>query len=414
MQPVRGHIEWLLRAALVGLALLAPTQWGPAVRAVHVALADPLLLLCGGLALLLWVSARCSGDPPHAYRAPSPFAIAFLAFAAGSIPGADDRAEALKNAVQWTFYLGVGWMLWRIALAHGSNARAVLRVAAWAGVGILLLSWVQFLSPGVADLEVRGSFGNRNVLAGYLALATPFAAAAVLLGRTARERGLGLLVGMAGLLVCLSGAAVLGLLLAVLAMAAIRGRLALMTACAVVLAVLVVVHPRLPRRGEFADPWVDSVALHDADGELSRRYPEWEAAWWMMMEHPWRGVGAGNYQERIRDYRRIATRPGEPEPDTQNLYLVLGASIGLPGLLAFLGMLLEGVARAARGAVRARALGAHRNAWLALGAGGGLVAFAVTAVWHPLLVRGIGLPLAGVLALVQQLDEETDRRNAAV
>ncbi len=394
-QSATSRVEWLLKAGVVGLALLAPTQWGPTVGGLRVAAADPLLVACTALALLLWML----GGKPRCH-APSPFAIAFLAFAAVSVTAATNRPEALKNTAQWSFYFGAGWVLWRHALGDDATGRAVLRVSAATGVAILALSWTQFADGSVQDLAVRGSFGNRNVLSGYLALAAPFAAAVGLMAR-GRIRLAGLLLGLAGLLVCLSGAGALALLLAFLSMSALRGRPALVLSCAAVLAVLVLVHPRLPRRGDFADPWVDSIALHDADGELSRRYPEWEAAWWMMVEHPWRGVGAGNYQERIRDYRRIATRPGEPEPDTQNLYLVLGASIGLPGLLAFVGMLLEGLVRAAGAAVR----GANSERMLALGSFGALLAFMLAALWHPLLVRGIGLPLAGVLALAQHLHE---------
>jgi O-antigen ligase len=241
-----------------------------------------------------------------------------------------------------------------------------------------------------------------------LACAHPFAAT------------LGALVTVLGLCVTLSGAAVLAVLLALLAMAALRGRLAMAVALAFALLVVVAVHPKLPRRAglnelwpvasEWQDPWISSIALHDDAGELSRRYPEWETAWLIASDHPWRGVGAGNYQQAIREgsYRRIPTRPGPPEPDTQNLYLVLASSIGFPGLLAFLAMLLEGMSLAARASLPAARLEAADRA-LALGAFGSLLAYSIAAVWHPLLVRGIGIPLVAVLALAHHLHARAAR-----
>ena len=89
-----------------------------------------------------------------------------------------------------------------------------------------------------------------------------------------------------------------------------------------------------------------------------------------------------------------------PVPHAEILEYVrdnLAASAGLPTVLAFLLMLWNGMADAGRGATRD---GAGDEVLPGLGAGlaGALGAFALTAVWHPLLVRGIGLPLALLLA----------------
>jgi len=75
---------------------------------------------------------------------------------------------------------------------------------------------------------------------------------------------------------------------------------------------------------------------------------------------------------------------------------VLAASAGLPALAVFLAMLVTAAGRAGIAAYR------NRSA-LALGVSGSLSAFAITAVWHPLLVRGIGLPLVFALALAHHL-----------
>ena len=73
-------------------------------------------------------------------------------------------------------------------------------------------------------------------------------------------------------------------------------------------------------------------------------------------------------------------------------------------LLAFLALL----ACAARAARTACAPARSLRAALAQGVAGSLIAFAITAVWHPLLVRGIGLPLVFLLALAYHLTDAKD------
>jgi len=145
-----------------------------------------------------------------------------------------------------------------------------------------------------------------------------------------------------------------------------------------------------------------SLALYDDKGTVEKRYPEWQAAYNTVLTHPWLGVGMGNYQKRVGQfYDNVPQRTGPAEPDIQNLYLVLAASAGFPTLVLFI-VFLAGAIRNAR---RAAAHGAGMQVALGLGVGGALVAFAFTAVWHPLLVRGVGLPLVFVLALAQVLAE---------
>jgi putative inorganic carbon (HCO3(-)) transporter len=149
----------------------------------------------------------------------------------------------------------------------------------------------------------------------------------------------------------------------------------------------------------------ESVELFNADGDMGRRYPEWQAAVEMIREHPLLGVGSGCYQEKIGTfYGTIPIVPGSAaQADTQNLYLVLAASIGLPGLVAFLGLLLGAGAAAARKAVLAADT---RSNGLFLGVAGSVAAFAVNSIWSPLLVRGIGIPLVFILALALAREDE--------
>jgi hypothetical protein len=87
---------------------------------------------------------------------------------------------------------------------------------------------------------------------------------------------------------------------------------------------------------------------------------------------------------------------GKAEDDSQNLYLVLASSTGFAGLAAYLGMLgFFGVSALRRFVAAADPF----ERGLALGLAGSCLAFAVNSLWSPLLVRGIGIPLALVFAL---------------
>jgi O-antigen ligase len=202
-----------------------------------------------------------------------------------------------------------------------------------------------------------------------------------------------------GLVTTLSGATFLAVALGLGLVCAARGQKTFLGFAAVFLLCTVLLPPVLPRPN--ADILHESVALYGPEGRVTKRYPEWQAAAEMTRENPWLGVGIGNYQKNVGQYYGTIPSPAEKlESDTQNLYLVLASTTGLPGLFCFVGMLALFAARAARGVVTAHSPFASA---LALGLLAGLVAFAVNALWSPLLVRGIGIPLAVNCALASAL-----------
>ena len=380
----------LLPGLMLLILAVAPTQWSlPLPGSVHLTLADLLLLAAVPVGLAAGLRVR---HLPFAH-------LLFLGFAALSVLFAADTRAAVKEWIQLALYFGAGTLLTGAALRL-SGGRG-LRLAVWTvlGVGALIVALAlgQYcLGPFDNPLAVRGAFGNRNVLGGYLALLLPLAFGLLLQTASVWLRlVLGVLV-LAGLSVCLSGAALLAIALALLALAARRGAAWLAGTGLVLMAGFTLLLPHLPRANDAAA--FDSLALYDAAGQPTRRYPEWQAAAVMALERPWVGQGIGGYQKQIGPfYGVVPNATGPAEPDIQNLYLVLAASAGLPTVLAFLLMLWNGMADAGRGATRD---GAGDEVLPGLGAGlaGALGAFALTAVWHPLLVRGIGLPLALLLA----------------
>lgn len=402
MNTRQTHIlsQKLCRAGVLATLFLAPSQWSFEPRAgLRVTPGDIALLLTAGLWALDTLVRR---DWARLWRWPPWPHWLFVGCVAASSLAAPDKGAAMKELVQCFAYFMVGSMLFGSMLREGrAHARQALTLLAAAAGAVLTLALTQYLGGGDDPLAVRGTFGNRNVLGGFLALALPFCCAGLLGAPAIAFKAVCAVMLAAGMAVNLSAASYFAVALVLLCMAAAKGARWFLPAAAGLLLWQNAVLPRLPRKNDITH--YRSVALYDDSGEPERRYPEWQAAYSMALTHPWLGVGPGNYQKRIGQYyAQIPRRTGPAEPDTQNLYLVLAASLGLPGLLGFLAMLAYAVTKAARGA--AGNVAGERQ-WLAWGAAGALGAFALTAVWHPLLVRGLGLPLAFVLALARSIGQ---------
>lgn len=105
------------------------------------------------------------------------------------------------------------------------------------------------------------------------------------------------------------------------------------------------------------------------------------------------GVGPGNYQLKIGTYYGSLPNVKKMLPDSNNLYLVQAVSLGLLGLGALLWVL---------GHFAHQAWLAHlcsRADWLGAGVLASLVAFGFVNIFHALIVRGVGIVLAFMLAL---------------
>jgi len=324
-----------------------------------------------------------------------PIVILFLAFAALSIVRSVNRLNALKDLFQFVEYFAVGYVLFTYYGALPGGRRRLVDVFLAAATAVLLLGAFQYLAPSVAPFDVRATFSNRNVFGGYLALVLPLAGGLLLHEPRWGRRAWYLLILAAGSAVTLSGATLLAVLSALGLIAVGKGWKTLVIVAAVAGLAAALAAPRLPREnGRIAR---ESIRLYDDRNQVALRYTEWQAAADMAARNPWLGVGIGNYQDCIGQYYGILPRPPvAAEPDSQNLYLVLLASTGYPGLACFLGVLFFFALGAARRYVAATD---RFGKGLALGTLGSLAAFTVNSVWSPLLVRGIGLPLVLIFAL---------------
>lgn len=404
------------RIVVLATVALSPTQWGWATRpdGAHLSLADGLV----GLAMLIWVAKIILlRDWFRNWRLPwTVYGFVFAALL--SIFAAEYMGLALRDTAQVIEYFMVAYLLYDDLLhRHPRFLRVVLWLALGAmAVNLLLAAW-QY-GTVANPIRVRGAFGSRNVFAGWLALVLPVVCGVAVHTSSWRIRaGLGLVV-LAGFWLDLSAPSFYTMLVVCLLLCATRGwRL---FAAAVLLATIWLA-ALAPRIGAFTDAQThDSVthaqalfrstALYAPDGRPERRYPEWQSAVEMMLSRPWLGEGIGNYQRHVGLY--TGSKPsftGPSEPDIQNLYLVIGSTMGLPALLFFVAMLI-------RPALQAGAASSLVSGWqkgLCQGVAGGLAAFACTAVWHPLLVRGIGLHLVLMLVLARHLAERAQAQAQA-
>jgi O-antigen ligase len=115
----------------------------------------------------------------------------------------------------------------------------------------------------------------------------------------------------------------------------------------------------------------------------------------MFEDHPYTGVGAGEFDYHFRQYttdwhNRI------PLGQAHNGYLQMAAQSGIPGVVAFVGWLMAMLLSLA-GAVRRSTEPITRA--LALGALAVVVAFAVHSVVDYLNVLSLGLQLAATVAI---------------
>lgn len=416
---VAGWAARCCRVVVLATVLLSPTQWSVKWGLAHFTLADPLIIF----ATLCWAAKIALLRDWTRFRRLPWQVVAFLVPALLSVFAAEHMPLALRDLSKFFEYFLLGYLLYDDLLhRHPHALQTVLTLLAATLVLNELLALGQYVLAS-DPLQVRGAFGNRNVLAGWLALALPVAFG---VGLYTDSRAVRVAAGLAlllGLLVDLSAASLGAVLCVITFVAATRGwRPFALTALAATLWLGLAAphvgwfHDRQTgERQSNLDVVFRSLALYAPDGQPERRYPEWQSAAEMLLTNPWLGEGAGNYQRRIGLY--TGNKPsftGPNEPDTQNLFLVIGSTLGIPALLGFLAMLLVPGMRV--GAAAARYTGWRRG--LSYGVAGGIAAFAITANWHPLLVRGIGLHLVLMLVLARLLatwtlsEERTSERVA--
>ncbi len=243
---------------------------------------------------------------------------------------------------------------------------------------------------------VGGTFGNRNELGTFLALAVPVAAYLALAERDWRLRlWLGGFVLLSFALT--TSASIVAVAAGVLAAGACAGRKELaLSAGAVALGILLAgIMPRGNAR-ELARS-LGVYVREKGEYQVSARAKRWQASMDLLSGKPVFGCGLGNYPTEIKDhYGQGIGRPTgrtddvagfnlrRDEPGTYSTYLTFACEAGLLGLIALGWCYAYFLARAAR---------AHGASFAAL------VGACVANLFGSTMVVGIGLVLAFVMAL---------------
>lgn len=345
-----------------------------------------------------------------------PFGLVLLL----STLAANSLEEAIPELIKWAELIAVYFLgAQLLTVRHRLPFAGTLLVAAALEGAIGLRQFFLRLGPDAyllgGFLRAYGTFGQPNPYAGYLGLALPLALALVfwaiaetwrvhrpsLLLRLAFFAGLAALIG-AGLVASWSRGAWLGAAaagLAVLALTSSGGRLALAAGAVVVLLAWPLFPPALASRlaeiTVYFGVWnARGVPVNDANFSVLERVAHWQAAWEMFADHPWLGVGIGNWAIAYPAYAFGAWT--DPLGHAHNVLFHFAAEAGIVGALTFLWFWLGGLVAALRSARRNH--GADRA--VAIGVFGLLVHLSVHNQFDNLFVQGMPIVVGLALALL--------------
>ena len=272
--------------------------------------------------------------------------------------------------------------------------------------------------------RAAGPIGDPNRFAQILLVAWPFA---VLLAYRSKSR-LAQCIGMAasaligaGIGLTYSRGAFLTIALLLAGLAIWRGvhPIKLVLGAVVATMVLVALAPNyFTRMGTILNTsaLVNDQAGVEPDGAMRGRATEVLAAMWAFTDHPWLGVGPGQYvpyySQRYQQRSDIKFRQLSQPREAHNLYASIAAETGVPGLVVFLAIFVSLFVRLKR----ARHYWLERDhglADLALACQFSLLGYLGTGIFlHMAYERYHALLLAVAAAAVQVLHLEMKRREA--
>jgi putative inorganic carbon (HCO3(-)) transporter len=411
----------------IGVLLLVPAVPFGSLKQVSLGFANlGVSELLVALVLSAWLMRMVAQRTIRIHWPPLTLPLAiFLGALCLSLLGTTSLQHSLKEIVKWVEVLVLYVLVTNVMDRRWTVVLVIVLLAT--GALAALHGIYQFLfrvGPEAFVLFGRfmrafGTFEQPNPYAGYLGLTLPLAvglviAAAVPMGERVRGRWLvwaacsGALM-LTAIIMSWSRGAWLGVAFAVsvmvIAVLVRSGRAAVLVAMLAGLAVYLLlvggwslVPPSIVQRFSDFLPYlsvtdVRGVEITDANFAVLERMAHWQSALRMWTEHPWLGVGIGNYEAV---YGRYAL-PLWPLPlgHAHNYYLNIAAEAGVLGLLSYLflwGTALVGAWRATR-----RATGWYWG--IALGVLGALTHLTVHHVFDNLYVHGIYLYLAILLGI---------------
>ncbi|MGQ9731920.1 MAG: hypothetical protein ACUVX8_11700, partial [Candidatus Zipacnadales bacterium] len=146
--------------------------------------------------------------------------------------------------------------------------------------------------------------------------------------------------------------------------------------------------------------------------EVKKRWIEWQPALNMLRDSPVFGVGTGGYQLHIGGNYGMLPNFKKIEPDTNCGWLVIAASMGLCGFIAWATLLYSQYRSAMAQATGAASMYLRT---LSLGLGGSILGLFLAMIFSHVLVRGLSITVILILALVSAIEAFSyERKDAAL
>jgi len=351
----------------IPFASIRELQIGPVTVGATEALV--VLVLCAWLAKMIAAREIRIAQPPLSLPL-----LLFLGTALLSLTVTLSLAMSLKEILKWLSLWGV--YLFVANTVDGRQAKLIVVLIILAGISQALLGFYQFFGRVGPEgfilfgrfIRAYGTFAQPNPYGGYLGLILPLAYSIFVQGIGCKGQeikdketlhlapctlhlwllsGFGLLLMGAAMLMTWSRGAWLGFAAAFVVMSVVRSRRAVaFTTMALLLSALflllggfqlipAVLVERftnfLPYLGVFD---ARRIEVTPDNWAVVERMAHWQAGWYMFSDHPWLGVGIGNYAPVYPAY----ALPGWDDPlgHAHNYYLNIAAEVGLVGLCAYL------------------------------------------------------------------------------
>jgi O-antigen ligase len=270
-------------------------------------------------------------------------------------------------------------------------------------------------------LRAYGSFGQPNPYAGYLGLALPLGLALSLwAGQTTtwlrrKQRGQALpsfllalfslsltAIIAAGIVASWSRGAWLGVAVstvAVLALYSLSGRILVLLGSLAVILALPVLPPSIVARlfdvADYVGTWnAQGVIVTDENFSIIERVAHWQVSWEMFADHPWLGIGVGNWDVVYPRY--MIDQWFDSMGHAHNVLFHYAAIAGILGVLTYLWLWLGSLVAAFLAIIHNVSL----NRAIAIGVFGLLVHLSVHNQLDNLWVQGMPLLVALALSLL--------------
>jgi len=220
----KSRLDQILASAALAIIVVAPTQWSFRLpfggdKGTFVTLVDLLV----GLTFILWAAKVLLVKSDRLVRLPTPSCFALVAAACLSMLAGGPKGEAVKETVQLIEYFLIAYVVLANCITDSEALRHAVGAFTLVASIIVILALGQYCSTQ-SFFDVRGTFGNRNVLSVYLALAVPVVFAVALYRGGCLMRLSLVATVFVGIAMSLSGGPLLGLLLGLGVISALRGR----------------------------------------------------------------------------------------------------------------------------------------------------------------------------------------------